>query len=76
MWSNTSEDYMIEAAPFSPLMEYEDAFLYAITCTHNNKYDWRMPVAGDFSNNFNVKLRTTDKRRKIQYCPVRGSRDD
>jgi hypothetical protein len=65
---------MIEAAPMSHLMPYDEAFLYAITCTHNNKYDWRMPVAGDFSSN--VKLRTTDQRRNIQFCPVRGSRDD
>jgi hypothetical protein len=65
---------MIEAAPMSHLMPYDDAFLYAITCTHNNKYDWRMPTAGDFSSN--VKLRTTDQRRNIQFCPVRGSRDD
>jgi hypothetical protein len=67
---------MIEAAPFSPLMEYDDAFLYAITCTHNNKYDWRMPVAGDFSKKLTAKTRTLDQRRKIQFCPVRGSKDD
>jgi hypothetical protein len=67
---------MIEAAPFSPLME-DDAFLYAITCMHNNKYDWRMP---DFSNNSGVVFKLTvnklEQRRKIQFCPVRGSRDD
>lgn len=67
---------MIEAAPFSPLMEYDDAFLYAITCTHNNKYDWRIPVPSDFSNKLNVKPRTLDQSRKIQFCPIRGSRDD
>lgn len=67
---------MIEAAPFSPLMEYDDAFLYAITCTHNNKYDWRIPVPSDFSNKLNVKPRTLRETRKIQFCPIRGSRDD
>lgn len=67
---------MIEAAPMSHLMPYEEAFLYAITCTHNNKYDWRVPAASDFLSMGTVKLRTTDQRRNIQFCPVRGSRDD
>ena len=67
---------MIEAAPFSPLMEYDDAFLYAITCTHNDKYDWRIPVPSDFSNKLAAKPRTLDQRRKVQFCPVRGSIDD
>jgi hypothetical protein len=33
---------MIEFAPKSPLLLYDEAWLYCITCTHNNKYDWRM----------------------------------
>lgn len=26
----------------------DEAFLYTITCTHNNKYDWRFPTIYEF----------------------------
>ena len=32
---------MLEFAPKSPLLVYDEAWLYMATCTHNNKYDWR-----------------------------------
>lgn len=36
---------MIEQAPASPQpLSIEDTFLYTITCSHNNHYDWRLPT--------------------------------
>ena len=36
---------MIEIAPKSLQdLSIEQAFLYTITCTHNNKHDWRLPT--------------------------------
>ena len=32
---------MIEQAPRSPLLSYDEAWLYMATCTHNNKHDWK-----------------------------------
>ena len=34
---------MIEFAPKSPLLDHDQAWLYTATCTHNDKYDWRIP---------------------------------
>jgi hypothetical protein len=47
---------MIELAPYSYQMTQDDAFLFTITCTHNDKYDWRFPTmfevlySGKFEN--------------------------
>lgn len=38
---------MIEFAIKSQLLPYDTAWLYCVTCTHNNKYDWRFPTIAD-----------------------------
>ena len=35
---------MIEHAPETPIHSVEITELFAWTCTHNNKYDWRVPT--------------------------------
>lgn len=35
---------MIELAPETPIHSVELTELFAWTCTHNNKYDWRVPT--------------------------------
>jgi hypothetical protein len=34
---------MIEVAPKSPELGFDEAWLYCVTLTYNNKYDWHMP---------------------------------
>lgn len=39
---------MIEIGPVSTtFFSYDAAFIYCITCTHDNKYDWRFPISND-----------------------------
>ena len=41
---------MIEVAPEelqTNLLKWDEAWLYCITLTHDNKYDWRMPTNQD-----------------------------
>lgn len=41
---------MIEIAPKelqTNLLKWDEAWLYCITLTHDNKYDWRMPTNQD-----------------------------
>ena len=35
---------MIERAPETPIHNIELTELFAWTCTHNDKYDWRVPT--------------------------------
>lgn len=42
---------MIEIAPLSDKMSYDEAWLYCATLTHNNKYDWRIPTDYEFTYN-------------------------
>jgi hypothetical protein len=41
---------MIEPGPIVTILpvDYDTAFLYAITCTYNNKYDWRFPTIDEW----------------------------
>jgi len=47
---------MIELAPHLYQMKQDDAFLFIITCTHKDKYNWRFPTmfeviySGKFEN--------------------------
>jgi len=47
---------MIELAPHLFQTTQDDAFLFIITCTHKDKYDWRFPTmfeiiySGKFEN--------------------------
>jgi hypothetical protein len=39
---------MIELSPIHEArFSYDAAFIYCITCTHDNKYDWRFPTVDD-----------------------------
>jgi hypothetical protein len=40
---------MIDQAPISPPLMYDEAELYTYTCTHDNKYDWRMPTQDEWN---------------------------
>jgi hypothetical protein len=41
---------MIERAPRSTTrLTLDEAWLYTITLTHDNKYDWRLPTAQEFN---------------------------
>jgi hypothetical protein len=40
---------MLEFAIEFQVLSYNEAWLYCVTCTHNNKYDWRYPTIGDVS---------------------------
>jgi len=45
---DSGENYMIELAPTSKYtMTYDEAWLYCITLTYDNKHDWRMPTIQD-----------------------------
>lgn len=35
---------MLEFAPPSRRIQYDEAWLYCATCTHDNKHDWRFPT--------------------------------
>ena len=54
---------MIEFAPRSPFLVYDEAWLYMATCTHNNKYDW-CGVKDD-------QTITNNSSGKISIIPVR-----
>ncbi len=42
---------MIELAPMpTTRLTLDDAWIYTITLTHDNKYDWRLPTAWEFNN--------------------------
>jgi hypothetical protein len=46
---------MIELAPKSQDKLCKDpAWLYTITCTHDNKYDWRFPTDQEFNSDYDL----------------------
>jgi hypothetical protein len=74
---------MIERAPQSGLIQgkhfRDDSWLYCVTCTHDNKYDWRMPTPDERHHDMSLACRFTDKDLKlvnvIRICPVRDTDD-
>lgn len=44
---------------FGPFLEnhitYDEAWMYCATCTHNNKYDWRIPSQDEFDYVYSLK---------------------
>jgi hypothetical protein len=55
---------MIEFAPSMRLPDRDTAWLYAITLTHDNKYDWRMPAMVVYDTDHTViitPVRDTDE---------------
>ena len=79
---------MIEQAPASPHpLSIEDTFLYTITCSHNNKHDWRLPTHAEVAyyaltncwrnidsddNNDWAKTRWDNWRTQYVCIPVRN----
>jgi hypothetical protein len=45
---------MIEQAPKSPKLNRDEAFLWVWTCSHNNKYDWQLPIRHDPSDGWDT----------------------
>jgi hypothetical protein len=41
-------DYEIDRAPSRIVNNYEEAWLYCVTCKHDNKYDWRLPTVDEW----------------------------
>lgn len=73
---------MTEAAPMAnKQLDYYHAWLYTITCTHNNKYDWRFPLQDELDQNniptemfwFTNDFYLSEVRRYI--FPVRDKND-
>ena len=40
---------MIELAPKTPFLDHDELTLAIFTCTHNNKYDWRLPTFDEYT---------------------------
>jgi len=40
---------MLEQAPITKFVTIDEAELYTYTCTHDNKYDWRMPTQHEWN---------------------------
>lgn len=64
---------MIELAPQSDFMTYEEAVLYCMFCTHNGHSDWRLPTYAEWKDAdmlgwFVDRLILT---RKLMVVPVR-----
>ena len=46
---------MVELAPKSKAkLCRNSAWLYCITCTHDNKYDWRFPTDQEFNSDYDL----------------------
>ena len=68
---------MLKMADTSPhALSYDDAWLYCATCTHDNKYDWRLPTHYEYRTNQlrNIYGWTEDSEYngKIRAYPVRS----
>ena len=69
-------DKMIEKAPVSSReLSIEEAFLYTITCTHNNKNDWRLPTHKEYMNCEHIVgwFKHRDSWGKYPVTPVRDN---
>lgn len=50
MVSNASEGCMIEKAPISKFMTYEESILYCKFLEYDGHQDWRMPTKKEYDN--------------------------
>lgn len=75
---------MIEQAPESPKLYRDEAFLWAWTCSHNNKYDWQLPTSDEANDNWNswnsYKLNMFEHESSYEWMlwpitPVRTTND-
>jgi hypothetical protein len=41
-------DYKIDRAPPRIVNNYEEAWLYCLTCNHDGHYDWRLPTVDEW----------------------------
>ncbi len=42
---------MLEFGPeANERVKYDEAWLYCVTCTHDNKYDWRLPTHKEYTD--------------------------
>lgn len=72
---------MIERAPQSGVIRGEriidDVWLYCITCTHDNKYDWRLPTYTEWQHDNSLSFTFADKdinlMKVTRICPVRDT---
>jgi len=69
---------MIEFAPeTNDCMDYDRAWLYCVTCTHDNKYDWRLPTRKEYHNSpiirswFEAGIRSPGRDWTFYVTPVR-----
>lgn len=66
----------IDLAPNSPLLTYDEAWLYCITLTYDNKYDWRMPTIQDLDIDIEGwLLNDEDDLWPMVVTPVRDTDD-
>ena len=68
----------IRQAPISPPLMYDEAELYTYTCTHDNKYDWRMPTQHEWNHTVGMtgwyellNMQIQKYQPKVQVIPVR-----
>lgn len=71
---------MIEFAPEAiERVEYDEAWLYCVTCTHDNHYDWRLPTYKEYNRSTFIRTwyedRPDDKLPDRHVIPVR-TKDD
>lgn len=76
---------MIEVAPLSPIITKDissQAWLFVATCTHNGKYDWRVPTEDECERDRSLLIthHATDSDKNdfitaIQISPVRDKDD-
>jgi hypothetical protein len=52
---------MLEIAPIlNEYLNYDEAWLYCATCTHDNKYDWRIPTHDEYEDIDGISLSAYD----------------
>jgi hypothetical protein len=52
---------MLEIAPIlNEYLNYDEAWLYCATCTHDNKYDWRIPTHDEYEDIDRISLSAYD----------------
>ena len=75
---------MIEQAPKSPKLNRDEAFLWVWTCSHNNKYDWQLPIRHDANDGWDTwnayKLNMFEHESSYEWMhwpitPVRTTND-
>ena len=66
---------MIEIAPLSDKMSYDEAWLYCATLTYKNKYDWRIPADAEFTYNEEIDEESFDQSDEVRLLDVNYDAD-